>query len=67
VEQEAPLHRCFRMATPQSSSLKKDLRIFRDPGFLVTLMIIGLLCAMGAYILLHAANEYGVPIREYWR
>jgi hypothetical protein len=51
---------------PDSSSLKKDFKVFRDPGFLVTLLIIGLLCALGAYILIRASNEYGIPIRQYW-
>jgi hypothetical protein len=54
------------VAMPQSNSLKKDLGIVRDPGFLVTLMIIGLLCALGAYILIKANNEYGISIRQYW-
>jgi hypothetical protein len=52
---------------PQSNSLKKDLRIFRDPGFLVTLIIIGLLCALGAYLLIRATDEYGISISPYWR
>jgi hypothetical protein len=47
--------------------LRKDFRIFLDPGFLVTLAVIGLLAAVGAYILVQAANEYGIPVREYWR
>lgn len=51
---------------PQKSSLRKDLWIFRDPGFLVTLAVIGLLCAVGAFILVEAANRYGIPVREYW-
>ena len=51
----------------RSSSLKKDFRIFGDPGFLITLLIIGILCALGAYILIVSANEYGIPIRQYWR
>jgi hypothetical protein len=55
------------MTEPHTSSLRKDFRIFRDPGFLVTLLLIGLLAAIGAYILVHASNEYGIPIREYWR
>jgi hypothetical protein len=29
--------------------------------------LIGLLSAIGAYILVHASNEYGIPVREYWR
>jgi len=52
---------------PQKSSLGKDFRIFGDPGFLVTLVVIGLLCALGAYILVEAVNSYGIPIRDYWR
>ena len=55
------------MTEPPSSSLRKDLRIFLDPGFLVTLVLIGVLSAIGAYILVHASNEYGIPVREYWR
>ncbi|MGO4570696.1 hypothetical protein [Microvirga sp. 2TAF3] len=55
------------MAKPQISSLRKDFRIFGDPGFLVTLLVIGTICAIGAAILVHAANTYGIPIRDYWR
>jgi hypothetical protein len=55
------------MTEPFSSSLRKDLRIFRDPGFLVTLLLIGVLMVIGAYILIQASNEYGIAVREYWR
>jgi hypothetical protein len=55
------------MTEPPGSSLRKDFRIFLEPGFLVTLALIGLLAAIGAYILVHASNEYGIPVREYWR
>jgi hypothetical protein len=55
------------MEEPPSSSLRKDFRIFLDPGFLVTLVLIGLLAAAGIYLLVHASNQYGIPIREYWR
>jgi hypothetical protein len=55
------------MAKPQSSSLKKDLRVFGDPGFLVTLLIIGILCAVGTWVLLYATDRYGISVREYWR
>ncbi|WP_262272794.1 MULTISPECIES: hypothetical protein [Microvirga] len=55
------------MTEPQTSSLRKDLRVFREPGFLVTLLLIGLLTAIGAYILVAAANDYGIPVRDYWR
>ncbi|MFL4996092.1 hypothetical protein [Microvirga tunisiensis] len=41
------------------------MRIFRDPGFLITLLLIGLLAAVGAYILVHASNEYGIPLQRY--
>jgi hypothetical protein len=51
---------------PKSSSLKKDFRVFRDPGFLVTLLIMGFLCALGAYILIQANNRYGISVRPYW-
>lgn len=51
---------------PKSSSLKKDFRIFRDPGFLVTLLVVGFLCALGAFILIQANNRYGISIRPYW-
>jgi len=55
------------MAVPPARSLRKDFRIFREPGFLVTLLLIGLLAAAGASILIAASNEYGIPVREFWR
>lgn len=55
------------MTEPQLSSLRKDFRIFRDRGFLVTLALIGLLAAIGALILVWASNEYGIPVRQFWR
>jgi hypothetical protein len=55
------------MAAPRNSTLKKDFRIFGDPGFLVTLLIIGILSGLGAYILVHASNQYGIPISPYWQ
>jgi hypothetical protein len=55
------------MAEPSGSSLRKDLRIFFDPGFLVALLVIGLLAAAGAYVLVSASNRYGIPVQEYWR
>ncbi len=67
MEQVNSLHRCCCMAKPQNSSLKKDLRVFGDPGFLVALLIIGILCAIGAGILLYATDKYGISVREYWR
>jgi hypothetical protein len=53
------------MTAPSANSLRKDMRIFRDPGFLITLLLIGLLAAVGAYILVHASNEYGIPLQRY--
>jgi hypothetical protein len=55
------------MAEPPGSSLRKDFRIFLDPGFLITLVLVGLLSAVGIYLLVQASNEYGVPLREYWQ
>jgi hypothetical protein len=55
------------MTEPRASSLSKDFRIFRDPGFLVTLFLIGLLAAVGALILVWASNEYGIPVWQVWR
>ena len=55
------------MTEPPANALRKDLLIFRDPGFLVTLLLIGLLAAVGAYILVWASNEYGIPLQEYWQ
>ncbi|WP_165820166.1 hypothetical protein [Microvirga sp. KLBC 81] len=55
------------MTEPAGSSLRKDFRVFRDPGFLVTLFLIGFLMAIGAYVLVHASNEYGIPVQDYWR
>ncbi len=55
------------MTEPNDSSLKRDFRVFLDPGFLVTLALVGLVAALGAYLLVHAANDYGIPVREYWR
>jgi hypothetical protein len=47
--------------------LKKDLSVFLDPGFLVTLVLVGLLAAIGAGIIVYADNTYGIPITPYWR
>jgi multisubunit Na+/H+ antiporter MnhG subunit len=55
------------MTEPPANSLRKDMRVFRDPGFLITLLLIGLLAAVGAYILVRASNDYGIPLQEYWR
>jgi hypothetical protein len=43
-----------------SSSLSKDFRILLDPGFLVSLVLIGLLAGIGAGILLYANTQYGI-------
>lgn len=55
------------MAAPRNSTLKKDFRIFGDLGLWVTLLIIGILSGIGAYILVHASNTYGVPVSPYWK
>jgi hypothetical protein len=55
------------MAEPPESSLRKDVRVFVDPGFLISLALIGLLSAIGIYLLIQASNDYGIPLREYWR
>ena len=57
----------WRIMAEQRNSLKRDFGIFMDPGFLVTLLLLGLLAAGGIYLLVHAANEYGVPLRPYWQ
>ena len=46
--------------------LKRDFGIFAEPGFLVTLAIVGLIGGIGAWILIHSANTYGIPIAPYW-
>ncbi len=43
------------------SSLGKDLAVFADPGFLVTVAILLALFAIGAVVLLAASEKYGVP------
>lgn len=55
------------MPESSSSSMRKDFRIFREPGFLVALLLIGIFAAVAAYILIKASNDYGIPLREYWR
>ncbi|EIM27162.1 hypothetical protein [Microvirga lotononidis] len=55
------------MTEPRISSLRKDFRIFRDRGFLVTLFLIGLLAAISAIVLVGASNEYGIPLSQVWR
>ncbi len=54
------------MAGPRSI-LRQDFRVFRDPGFLVALFLILLLAASGAALLVYFSEEYGIPIRDYWR
>jgi hypothetical protein len=55
------------MVEHRSSSLRQDFRIFRDPGFLVALVLIGLLAAAGAGILIYANDMYGIPLSGYWK
>ncbi len=51
----------------QRGSLRQDFRIFLDPGFLVALIIILVLSAVGAAIMVYADNRYGIPLSGYWK
>ena len=55
------------MTEPRRTSLQRDFRIFREPGFLLALLLVGVLGAGGAGLLIYAANKHGVPLSEYWR
>ena len=55
------------MTEPRRTSLQRDFRIFREPGFLLALLLVGILGAGGAGLLIYAANKHGVPLSEYWR
>ncbi len=47
--------------------LKRDFGNFAEPGFLVALVIVGLIAGVTAWILIHSANTYGIPIEPYWK
>jgi hypothetical protein len=55
------------MQKERSSSLQKDFNVFLQPGFLVALVLLALLCAVGAGILVYSAEKYGIPPSGYWR
>jgi hypothetical protein len=55
------------MTEPGRSSLRRDFRIFREPGFLLALLLLALLGVGGAGLLIYAADKHGVPLSAYWR
>lgn len=55
------------MKEPHHSSLRRDFRIFLDPGFLVTLALVTALAAVGAAVLVASSEMYGIPLSGYWR
>jgi hypothetical protein len=54
------------MAKARQSILKQDFAIFGDVGFLVTLVLVLLLLAIGTGILIWASEKYGIPVSPYW-
>ena len=55
------------MKEVRRSTLQRDFRVFLDPGFLVTLLLVTALAAAGAAILVISAEKYGIPLSGYWR
>ena len=55
------------MTEPRRTALKRDFGIFLEPGFLMALLLVGILCAAGAAMLVYAAQKHGIPLSEYWR
>jgi hypothetical protein len=47
--------------SPAKATLRRDLAIFADTGFLVTLALLLVLFAVTTAILLYASSEYGIP------
>jgi hypothetical protein len=47
--------------------LKRDLGIFAEPGFLVAHDSVGVIIAITAWLLVHSANTYGIPVAPYWK
>ncbi len=47
--------------SPAKSTLRQDLGVFVDAGFLVTLALVLVLFAVTAAILLYASGEHGIP------
>jgi hypothetical protein len=54
------------MAKPRQNTLKQDFAIFGDAGFLITLVLILALLAVGTGILIWASEKYGIPVSPYW-
>jgi hypothetical protein len=54
------------MAKPRQNTLKQDFAIFGDAGFLITLVLILALFAVGTGILIWASEKYGIPVSPYW-
>jgi hypothetical protein len=48
------------------STLKRDFGIFAEPGFLVALIIVFALVGLAAFLLVSAAERYGIPVSPYW-
>ena len=55
------------MKEPHRSSLRRDFRIFLDPGFLVTVALVTALAAAGAAVLVASSEMYGIPLSGNWR
>ena len=55
------------MKEPRRSSLQRDFQIFLEPGFLVTLALVGSLAAIAAAMLVVSAEKYGIPLSGYLR
>jgi hypothetical protein len=52
---------------PRQSSLRRDLSVFRDAGFLVTLALLTGLSAAAVGVLIYTSEEYGIPVSRYLR
>jgi hypothetical protein len=48
-------------------TLRRDFRIFLEPGFLIALLLVGALAAVTTALLVGAAETYGIPLSGYWR
>jgi len=55
------------MKEPHRSSLRRDFHIFLEPGFLVTLVLVGAIAAATVAVLVASTERYGIPLSGYWR
>ncbi len=55
------------MTEPRRTTLRRDFGIILEPGFLMALILVGVLCAAAAAMMFYSANKYGIPLSEYWR